>query len=527
VTPRRSALVAGASLLLGAAVVLSTSLDLAARTRVERFVAAAGLEARRPLEVASLRLEPAADLAGAAAVEVALLDAGAPAAAPEGWLASAQELAVRSLRSRPGWPLHAHVLAEVAYRESRESNAAGAHADPQRWMTAWRAAARGAPAVERIRSLRAQACLEAWPTLPPVLRVEALEAFRAAFLDPAFVARHVGTAVDRLGAEVAIGLLPDRAEPIRTAAAALADRNLDRAKRLLDRADLAERGERAAALRRLEYLERRGDKKALSEACAALAAAYPAERFDDREERAQTARVLELWPAEPGVWESDPRAPLVRFLLDGREDALSLSALRRAVASLSDVPAPERAELLLLTGDRAGAETLRSAAAALAAHNWISYDLRLARQDLRRGALAAARRALDRLPSDQRDGCEALLVRLEVAQRSNEGAEATDLERRLAELRLDSGDGDNWLRTGRLRMCIEPASGGARSLVVLLKAAAPAIVVYGWDQSRAGTLLVSDERVLVLPLTGRPGSRVFWFAALAGGPVVPRETSIR
>ena len=128
VPPRRSAVVAGASLLLGAAVVLSTSLELAARTRVERFVAAA--DSWRAPAVGG-RLDSAGTgcrSGGGSGRRGGDSGCRVPTAAPEGWLGSAQELAVRSLRSRPGWPFHAHVLAEVAYRESREGKAAALEA---------------------------------------------------------------------------------------------------------------------------------------------------------------------------------------------------------------------------------------------------------------------------------------------------------------------------------------------------------------------------------------------------------------
>ena len=363
--------------------------------------------------------------------------------------------------------------------------------------------------------------------LSPALRVEALEAIRIAFLDTAFVARHVGTAVDLMGEETVVGLLPDRAEPIRTLAAALADRSLDQSKRLLDRADLAERGERAAALRRLEELDRRGDKKAVSEGCAATAAAYPAERFDDREGRQETARVLELWPTEPGAWESDPRASLVRFLLDGSEDAPNGRRFAAPPPHCRTYPLPSAQKFFCLraTGrePKTYAPQRRQPPHTTGSPTIFGWSARICGAGIwqQRGGHSIVCRPARGTPAT-RCWCGSKWRR----SRRKEPRRLTwsDAWMRFG---LESGDADNWLRNGRLRMCIEPSTGVARSLAVGLKAAAPAVVAYGWDQGRAGTLLVSDERVLVLPLTVRPGSRIFWFATLAGGPVMPRETSIR
>jgi hypothetical protein len=520
--PRRSPLLASASLVLGAAALIFFGLDVAERSRVERFVAVAGLEARRPLDVASLRMEPAADLAAAAAVEVAIQNSDAPATGLETRRVAAQDLVLSALRKRPGSPLHLHVLAQLAYREGR---VAGTSEDPRRWMRAWRAATRCAPGWEAIRVAWAQACLEAWPALSGASVPEAIEGVRAAFETPEFVARNAATAVERLGLDATIGLLPDRPEPMRAAAAAIAHQSLGRAAQLLDRADRVDRRDREAALRHLEALSRSGERAALARACRAFARAFPCERFDDSTGRSQTARVLELWPQERGAWANDPRAPLVRFLLDAPLENVSFPGLSRAVTSLSAVPEPVLAQTLLLHGDQAGAEALRAAATG-PAQDWVEFELRSARLALRRGGAAEARRALDRLRPEETDTCDAVLVRREVAQRLADSAEVAELERRLAELRIDTGGSADWPRGGRLAVCIDPTV-QERSLGVVLAAKSPAIVAYGWDQSKTGTALVTSERDLAVPLEGRTGGRTFWFAALAGGPVEPLKVAFR
>ncbi|HTD53180.1 MAG TPA: hypothetical protein VK780_09160 [Thermoanaerobaculia bacterium] len=520
--PRRGALLASASLLLAAAALISFGLEVADRSRVERFVTMAGLESGRPLDVASLRMEPAADLAAAAAVEVAIQNSDAPATGAAPWLGAARDLALGALRKRPGWPLHLHVLAQLAYREGR---VAGASADPRQWMKAWRAATRGAPEWKAIRAAQAEACLEAWPTLPSASRPEALQAVRAALESPEFVAQNVEAAVERLGLDETIGLLPDRPEPMRTAAAALAHQSLDRAAQLLDRADRAERRDREAALRHLEELSRSNERAALARACRAFAREFPCERFDDSAGRLETARVLQLWPEERGNWTDDARAPLVRFLLDAPLETVSSVGLSRAVTSLSGVAEPVLAQALLLDGDEAGAEALRASAAGTT-QDWAAYELRFARLALRRGEVTEAGRALDRLGPEQRNTCDAVLLRLEVAQRGDHSVEALALEQRLAELRIEAAASADWPRSGRLAVCLDPTL-RERSLSVLLVATSPAIVAYGWDQSRTGTLLVTSQRDLTVPLGARTGGRTFWFAALAGGPVEPRNLAVR
>ncbi len=521
---RRGALLAGLSLLLGACVVVLVGSDIAGRSRVDRFVAQAGLQRRRPLEVQSLQLEPAADLAAAAAVEVALQGTDASDPRPQPWLATARKLLLVALIDRPGWPFHTHVLARLADREARIE---GAGADPRRWMTAWRAAASGAPRSEAIHSNWAQACLRQWPSLPPAWRAEALEAIRAGFRDPEFLAGHVGEAAAVLGDEATIRLLPDRAEALRAAAAAMANRSLARATNLLESADRAEARDRRIALAGIEDLARRGERASLAEACRRFATAFPAERFDDAEGRRQTARLLELWPSEPGPWSTDPRASLVRFFLDGREGFAAPEGLRRALSSLPDAPEPVRAAVLLLTGDRAAAEKLHAARVVdQTKPDWVGYELRAAREALRRNDPSAARQALGNLPSYEMESCEALLLQRDTALASNDRGAADAFERRIEGARVEPSAIEDWIRTGRLTLCLDPASSSSL-LVVRLRAAVPAVVAYGWDRGRDGTAVVAGERVLELPLGGRWGSRVFWFTPLVGGRVTPIDAAFR
>lgn len=527
---RRGTIVAVLAVFLGVAVLDGVRRDGLSRQSVERFIAESGLAARRPLDAASLSFEPEADLAGTAAVLSAIVETAAPEPADPNrgaarktvpsWLPSARRLTLAALEARPGWPLHAHAMAEVAYREWRSP---GAPPDPRRWMSSWRTATRGAPAVAHFRSRWAEACLESWQALPQDLRVNGLGAIRAAFVDPDFVARGMSAAAGFLGVNEAIALLPARSEPIRAAAAVIAQRDLDAAKRLLDRADSLERAERSAALRRIEGLVRARREGEAREACRAFAAEYPPERFDDPAGRSETSRLLELWPRDPGSWETDARAPLVRFLVDRSEPrAAEAAILRRAVDPLSGVPLPVAAALLDSSDDRATAEKLRNSTAASSAGDWFAYDVGSARRALARGDVPAARRAIDRLPPAFRDDCEVLLVRRQIASRAGDATGSAEIDRRLTERQSDSAVRDRWRSTGRLVMCIDPA-GARRSLAVTLEASSPAIVAYGWDGRRAGTWLISGPSAAAVSLDGVSGAREFWITGLAGGAVTPTE----
>lgn len=524
---RRGTFIAVAGACVAVAGLLPLWRDVLYRRTVDQFVAESGLAVRRPLDAASLAFEPDADLAGSAAVLSAILDPSnvraVEPAAGAAWLPAARRLALAGLRERPGWPLHAHVLAEVAYREWRSRGASPdpRRWDPRRWMRAWKTAADGAPAVALFRDRWAAACLESWPSIPQNLRGDALAAIRAAFLDPDFVARGMGRAAELVGVEGAIALLPGKADSIRAAAAAIAERDLDAAKRLLDRADSAERAERSAALRRIEDLARSRRAGDLSDACRAFAAAYPAERFDDAAGRSETSRLMALWPREPGAWESDARAPLVRFLLErgGPVGTDSSASLLRAVAPLSGVPIPVAASLLDSANDHTTAEKLRNSGAVSSAADWAGYDVSSARRALSRGDVSAARRALERLSPDARENCDALLVRRDFANRAGDAAGSAEIERRLSEQRSDPALRERWRSTGRLAMCIDESAATGRSLVLPLDAE-KAIVAYGWDGTRTGTILLSGPRVLVLPLEGRDGARELWITGLAGGPVM-------
>jgi hypothetical protein len=522
---RRSPITAFAGALLACAVLAGSVRERVGRHEVERFVVETGLAARRPLDAASIALEPEADLAAAAAVSVALHDSGgvSDSSGP-----AARRLAAGALAARPGWPLHAEILAEAAYRESR-GRAMRSAAAASGWLAAWRAATTGAPGVRLFRARLGEACLQAWSTLPGDLRPRALDAIRSAMADPEFVTAHVAEAADAAGLERALGLLPPRADPLRAAAAALAGRSLEAAKGLLDRADSAAEAERSTALRRLETLAHGSRARERADACRAFAEEFPVDRLADRPRADQAARLLALWPDEPGDWETDARAELVRSLLElggaaGVDTHTGIWAgARRAVESLAGAPPAVVASILDATGDPASAEKMRtSSTGATAAADWTPYDLRRARRALSRGDVSEAQKALERVPPARRGECGALIVRRELALRSGDTTGASNAETLLAA--FDAERAASWRSSGRLRMCVD-ASQPLRTVQVSVEAAAPAIVVYGWDRSEAGSRLVSGAASWDVPLPDGGGDREIWLATLAGGPATPSAAS--
>ena len=67
-------------------------------------------------------------------------------------------------------------------------------------------------------------------------------------------------------------------------------------------------------------------------------------------------------------------------------------------------------------------------------------------------------------------------------------------------------------------MCVDPERGEAASLAVSLVAAEPALVAWGWDGARSGTVRLEAgvEQVLTVPLAGLEGQRALTLAPVLG-----------
>jgi len=485
-------------------------------------------------------LEPAGDLASDVAVQAALRDfpgsvavegpaSRRPAVSAESLprrddeLHAARDVMLDAIAVRPGWAYHRFLLGRVATAAAEHSEApvpAGRH---ELWAGPLRQAAAAAPGLDAIWVSLAGAYLDHWPELPPTMRAQATAVMRRAFLDWDFLSRGFSSALATLGPQKAVALLPETPHALEVAARALSrEGNMQDAALLMARKDRAEREDRAADLRRIEQRYHFGDIRGLRIACLSWVSEHPPGDFDDSVGRAQAARVLELYPSDRGgSWRSDPRADLVRFFLNGRESQVKREALARALESLSGVPEAILARGKVLVADLEGAEELASKSQDLDSLDWVPYFVELARLELKRGRPRDAQRALARLAAGAREDCDVLLTRRDVARALRDSAELEAVEETLKRLRVRSHSVETEpgsLETA-LSFCLDPDWAKGRVLIVQIEVAAPAVLVYGWDGGRSGTLLASESStILRVPLTGLSG-RNFSVRAALGGPV--------
>jgi hypothetical protein len=205
----------------------------------------------------------------------------------------------------------------------------------------------------------------------------------------------------------------------------------------------------------------------------------------------------------------------VKFFLDGREESVSPAVLLRTVAALNGVPDPVRARIELAAGHVEAARALARAIAA-SPEEWSAFHLDVARRELSAGRIVEARQALSRLGPEARGGCGALLLRREIARRLRDVDEARTAESRLATLR--EPEPHDWSSVGTLSLCVDPEWSTGRILDVVIGPGAPALVRWGWDGGRAGTLAVpASETSVRAPLDRAAGQRMLWVSFLIGG----------
>jgi hypothetical protein len=298
---------------------------------------------------------------------------------------------------------------------------------------------------------------------------------------------------------------------------------------LLPRADKAEKKQRAEELRKIEERRRLGDVDGMRAGCLMWMSEHRIEDFGDPLGRAQVARLLELWPDDRiGDWNSDPRADLIGFFLDHPVDdagEVRPEAIARAVAGLTGVPAPVRARTKLLTGEITAAEDL-AGSDATGSSAWSGFFVSLARFHRSRGSHLEARLALERLAPEAREECEAALERREIA-RALKDKDELDAVRRAIVLKAPSDLQPWWSNGTALSLCLDPEQAARGSLDIELAGDAPAVVAFGWDGGRLGSLVVEKTGSVSMPLSGLTGRRIFWVRTLAGGPVRPNATRLR
>ena len=515
------------------------------RDRAEQFARRFRLEQNGSVDLSMMRFVSSGDLSAAIVVDVALRDSGTKALvvprgdqgrddhaqkrpSPKGdELDGARNLMLDAMAVRPGWAYHRFLIGKAAFMASHDS----ASASPLRaelWARPLRSAAQDAPAVDVIWETLASDCLKTWSDLSPALRAESPAIFRRAFLDPDFVTHSLVAISQILGRDETIRLLPDAPKTLETAAKEMARAgDIDAAALLTARRETAERQQRAIDLKRIEQRAAYRDEEGLERACALWAWDHPLGEFDDPTGRAQSARVLELWPNDRlGSWRGDARAQLVRYFLAGREADVPPRALARALEPLSGVPPTVAARVKLLLGDVEGANELLQDSGAEGSLEWTPYYLALSKYELSQGKPGLARSALALVAPGTREECEVLIARRQVARALDDQREVQNIQDTLERMRSAFDPQQAWSAKGALSVCIDPERAAARFLTVELVAEKPSVISYGWDGGRLGTLFVRDAGTLPIPFQGLSGRRTFAIETVFGGRVRVSGTAI-
>ena len=359
--------------------------------------------------------------------------------------------------------------------------------------------------------------------MPAADRLLMPEALREAFRDPAMVPRAFPVAVEALGREAALALVPDEPGVLKAVARQRAGAgDVAGAAEAWTRQAEAERRERAEELADLESRARMNDLDGVRRGCRGWVARHGAREMDTEDGRRQAARVLELWPSDvEGEWRNDPRGDLVRFFLDGRQTAVKGEALARAVAALLDVPESVRGRVAVLAGLRYEWERLLESTETAGTLDWTSFHVELARAELAEGKPDAARKALLRMSAAARTECSVLLVRREVTRAERRaglapGDKETELAAELARSRARVGEVTELSAGGELPVCVDPEEDAGGVLVVRVRAAEPTLVAWGWNGGQATQALATGEVELEAPLAGLQGRAFFTLKVLAG-----------
>jgi hypothetical protein len=532
--PRSTAL-AAASLALMAWSLLGFVQDQRLRGGADAFARRFTLDRRRPLEVAGMSLERSPDGASAVAVDAALEDArgsGPPVdLEPEAralWvqaaLALAQELEssrnlmLDAVAYRPGSARNRFLLGSVVYTGQARSLAG----DPQQWIEPLTLAASAAPGLAPIFSQIGGAYLESWPRLSPEQRAGAAFAWQKAFADPGFVTRALLPAGALVGRDEVVRLLPADAASLRAAFDALArDGDVSRAAALRPRLEKALREDRDLGIAKIGQRLASGDLEGARSACQEWLVRSPAGEFDDPSGRAQAALVLELWPSDTGgAWRTDPRGELARFFLNRREKDVRGDALLRATDALTGVPDTVRARVRFLAGDAGGADDVLQKSGSPGSLEWAPYLTEVARGKLASGDAGGARAVLKGLSPSAADGCDVLLLRRDVAVALGDEAERAAAEERLRWLRRGSLPAEAWSAAGSMSLCLDDKAPAGRRLRISIDAAGPAIVAFGWNGGREGSVLVpKGPSTLTLPLPPLAGRQILSVSSEAGAAI--------
>jgi hypothetical protein len=511
---------------LAAAATLHFVADDRKREPIDAFVSRFKVAERRPAHEETIRYAPAADLAAEVAADVALQDnigtvnlTSMDLEARELWIEAvahydeelvvARELLLDAIRDRPGWPFHRALLGEIEFARAGAAS---------RWLPPLESAMRGSPGEDSFATFTATAVIEAWPVLNEGTRARGRSVFGRAMRDPQFVRASYLDLVEILGHDAVFSLVPDSAAALRAAMNAEAEvADVEATAQLFPRWERAEWRERDEDLRQVETRARLGDTLGLRRECSEWMARHSITDFDARAGRQQVARLLELWPDEPGSWANDGRSTLIAYFLDGRRKSIDGRTIARAAAWLSDVPRPLAARAALAGGDVYAAEALARSSDTAGSFEWTRFYVELAEHHLRARNVDGAAAALSRVAPAAQNECDVLVARRAVSR-----AAGKPLPR--------AGDPDTYTREdwarNRLPVCID---GNVRSFAARFEVSEiPALVSYGLNDGRLATILFRPGIATVtVPLDGIAGRRIFFYHLVAGGEVEPLVATFR
>ncbi len=336
----------------------------------------------------------------------------------------------------------------------------------------------------------------------------------------------VGAVLRVLGTAEGLALLPDTPEAFAAARRALGEAATFEEAAVLD-------ARWRAAERAVRRREAAGIAASLetSRADRAVAAAYeflrrhPLDLFDDAEGRQQARTVLRaIGDGRPGIWPTDPRAVLVQWLLanplrpgEGIDPA-------KAARGLTRVPDGVQALLHLTAGDELAARHVERRTDTEGSSEWTPYWIERARRELRAGAVSDAEAALARVSRFDLAGCDALLVRRDVARARHRGAEAAALDaERLAAYPLPGFSAWPDAGPGWMELCVDPAAGADARLYLTVYTEGPALAWWGWDGGREDVVRIegAGETEISFALAGLHGLRTFALGPVAGARIKP------
>jgi hypothetical protein len=521
--------------------------DRLERRKTAQFLVDFDVPARQPATAATLPLVPSATLGAQVIADVALTDAfgtvNLAEASPDlrrRWLralervddelVAARGIALDALAARPGWPDHWTILGELVYASHRRTPQAD---DLLFWEGPLRRALDYFPGDDSVWTFVSTAYLENWPELPDAVRARAEPTFRQALLDPGFAAMAFPVLIEALGADQAIGLLPEEPATLLSAFEAMAKgTDMGRASTLYYRWEAAELAARRSDLGDLEERARLGDVERQRELAAYWLSRHPATDFDTPAARAQTLRVLQLAVNDRiGMWQGDLRAGAVRFLLNRRitpatpgahgiETAPGGGVIAAVVNSLAGVPEPIRARARLLGGDVEGAQAIFERSDSAGAFEWTPYLLDLAAYRMSQSSFDSAHAAIEALAPAARSECDPLLVRRKLA--AVNGSPDT-----LPVPAVTSLPATAWSSGGALSLCVDPDAGAVQQLTTVVDSPAPTLVAWGWNDGRHGVLQLDTGRVNVhISFSGRAGRQTFFIRSLTGAHLTLGATSI-